>query len=191
VEVVARKKVVVDFQLTGDNAIYNIASMPNGAEILIDGTPTGSRTPAQIPLKAGSHKVVLQLDGFQPVELMTSSAPGEAVTVAPRMQALNSVNISSTAPSESLGVAAMANLHRNAGEAPAGKGFVLVRTRPKGATITVEGVNIAKLTPLRFPIRPGSYQVTIQKPGFQPVTRVVQVEEGKVSEVDELLLRQR
>jgi serine/threonine-protein kinase len=189
VEILADKKISADFQLLGDNAIYNIASMPSGAEISIDGTPTGSRTPAQFPLKAGTHHVILRLEGFHPADLMTSSAPGESVTVAPRMQALNSVDISGPVTEETQSVGTFSKVRRFLGgsDVPVGKGVVQIKTRPKGALVAVAGFNIARPTPLRIPIRPGSYTITIQKPGFQLLTRTVQVEEGKVLELDEIL----
>jgi eukaryotic-like serine/threonine-protein kinase len=192
VEVVARKRTAVDFQLTGDNAIYNINSAPSGADIIIDGVASGARTPAQIPLKAGAHKITFHMDGFSPVELMTQSAPGEMVNLAPRLQMRNSVDISQQAASETPSLGSLARMRRpgSAEEIPEGKGAVLVRTRPKGVTIVVDGHTIPRVTPFRFPIRSGSHTVVLQKPGYQAVTRVIQVEDGKVSEIDELLLPQ-
>jgi len=192
VEVVARKRTVVDFQLTGNKAIYNIASAPQGADILIDGTPIGARTPSQVPLPAGSHKVTLRMDGFEPAELMTQSAPGESVNIAPRLQARNSVDISGQVTTETPSLGSMARMRREGGGfgIPEGKGAVIIRTRPKGVSITVDGFAMPRQTPLRFPMRAGSHTVTLQKAGFQSLTRTIQVEEGKVTELDELLLPQ-
>src|SRR6185369_3512087 len=82
VEVAPKKRTAIDFQLSGDKAMYNITSAPAGAEILIDGVTSGSRTPAQLPLKAGKHKVSFKLDGFQTAELETDSTAGEAVNLS-------------------------------------------------------------------------------------------------------------
>jgi serine/threonine protein kinase len=193
VEVVARKRTLVDFQLTGEKAIYNIASTPQGADILIDGSPVGVRTPAQIPLNAGTHKIAFRMDGFDPVELMTQSAPGEMVNLSPRLQMRNSVDISGQMPAEAPSLGALARMRRPGGinEIPEGKGAVIVRTRPKGVTIEVDGRTLLRVSPFRFPIRAGSHTVVLQKNGFQSVTRVIEVEEGKVLEIDELLLPQR
>lgn len=189
VQVTPRQRTVVDFQLAGDKAIYNIASAPEGAEILIDGSPTGSHTPAQIPLPAGSHKIALRMEGFSPVELMTQSAPGEALNIAPRLQAKNSVDITDRAATEAPSLGALARMRRpdSLSTVPEGKGAVVVRTRPKGVTIVVDGFTVPRMTPFRFPIRAGSHTVLLQKTGFQSVTRTIQVEEGKVTEIDEIL----
>ncbi|HWR15118.1 MAG TPA: protein kinase [Terriglobales bacterium] len=193
VEVVPRKKTVVDFQLAGDNAIYNIASLPNGAEILIDGVATGSRTPAQMMIKPGQHRVTLRLEGFEPVDVVTSAAPGGEVNLSPQLRARNSVDISSGLQPDSPGLAALARLRGVpiTGEIPPGHGMIQVRTRPRSATVTVDGTDLSSATPARLPLKPGRYNVLVKKTGFRPVSRIVEVEEGKVVELDEVLLRQR
>ncbi len=193
VEVLAHKKSSADFQLAGDNAIFNVSSEPSGAEIIIDGNPSGYRTPTQLPLKAGQHRIAFRLDGFDPVELTSGSAPGETVNLAPRLRARNSVEITGASAGDNQSLGALARMHRlgNNADVPDGKGAVVVRTRPKGVTIMVDGVLVPRPTPTRFPLRPGSYRVVLQKDGFQSVTRIVQVEEGKIIEIDELLLPQQ
>jgi serine/threonine protein kinase len=193
VDVVSRKKTVVDFQLAGENAIFNVGSAPAGAEITIDGQATGARTPAQFALRPGNHRITLALEGFEPEEFQANGSAGTEVNIAPRLRAHNSVNITADAQADTPTLAQFARMRRAiaVGDIPEGMGAVQVRTRPKGATVTVETRQLARLTPFRFPARPGSYTVTISKAGFQPVTRVLTVEEGKLLEVDELLMPQR
>jgi serine/threonine-protein kinase len=192
VEVAPRNRVNVDFQLSGDKAIYNINSAPAGAEVLIDGTPVGARTPIQIALTAGTHKIALRLDGFDPVEINAQGAAGESVNLAPRLPARNSVNISEEAQGDAPSLGALARMRRpeTAVATSEGKGAVVIRTRPRGVTIVVDGYRVPRTTPTRLPVKAGSHTVVLQKPGFQSVTRVVEVEEGKVTEIDELLPRQ-
>lgn len=190
VEVVADKKTSADFPLAGSNAIYFISSLPAGANILIDGVATGSRTPVQLSVKPGAHKISLQMEGFLSVDMPTTAAPGESVNLNPRLQALNSIDISAPSEQETQSLGTIGRMKRLLGgnDIPAGKGIVEVKTRPKGATVSVAGVNIARPTPMRFPMRPGTYTITIQKPGYLPVSRPVQVEEGKVVDLDEPLV---
>ena len=51
----------------------NVRSFPLGADILLDGTPTGQSTPARVQLPIGVHTLTLRLDGFKdllrPVEV--------------------------------------------------------------------------------------------------------------------------
>jgi hypothetical protein len=189
VEVTPSKRNVVDFQLTGDKAIYSISSAPTGAEILIDGAAIGARTPAQIAVSAGAHKVTLRLEGFEPVEVMAQGSAGESVSVTPRLQARNSVDISDQTQSDAPSLGSLARMRRPGASLAMteGRGSVIVRTRPMGVTIMVDGHTIPRTTPFRFPIKPGSHTVILQKLGFQSVTRIVQVEEGKIFEIDELL----
>jgi hypothetical protein len=132
------------------------------------------------------------MDGFDPVELTTQSAPGEIVNVAPRLQMRNSVDISGQAAADTQSLGAVARMRRpgSVNEIPEGKGAVIVRTRPKGVTIVVDGYTVPRVSPFRFPIHTGSHTVVLEKRGFHSVTRVIQVEEGKISEIDELLLPQ-
>jgi PEGA domain len=41
-----------------------VRSMPQGAEIFVDGTDTGLRTPARVEMQPGEHEILLTLDGF-------------------------------------------------------------------------------------------------------------------------------
>ncbi|MGZ4789706.1 MAG: serine/threonine-protein kinase [Terriglobales bacterium] len=192
VEVVANQKVILDFQLAGDKAIYNITSSPSGAEILIDGIVSGHATPAQLTLTPGQHRVVLRLEGFSPSETTTDAAAGQSITLAPVLRARNSI-ISQPVAQEGQGLGNAVKLRRfyAEGEIPEGMGALQVRTRPKGVTITVDSVAVPKATPFRFPLRPGKHVVLLQKDGFQPVARTIQIEEGRQLEIDEILPPQR
>ena len=193
VEVIAGQKVTLDFQLAGDKAIYNITSMPAGADVVIDGVASGRTTPTQLTLTPGQHRVVLRMDGFSPMEVMTDASAGQTINLAPALRARNSTFIGEQQPPEGQGVGNVGNLRRfyGEGEIPPGMGAVQVRTRPKGVTIIVDNMPVPRPTPFRFPVRPGTHQILLQKDGFQSVTRTVQVEEGRQLEIDEILPPQR
>ncbi|HWT89293.1 MAG TPA: serine/threonine-protein kinase [Candidatus Angelobacter sp.] len=63
-----------------------VDSTPPGAEISVDGIPTGKQTPARVEITAGIHTIVLKKDGFQlsrrPVEL----TEGGTVSVNEKMR---------------------------------------------------------------------------------------------------------
>jgi hypothetical protein len=46
-------------------AWVQVNSTPQGAEIYIDGAPTGQISPARVQMPSGSHVIVLKLDGYQ------------------------------------------------------------------------------------------------------------------------------
>jgi len=63
-----------------------VDSTPPGAEISVDGIPTGKQTPARVEITSGIHTIVLKKDGFQlsrrPVEL----TEGGTVSVNEKMR---------------------------------------------------------------------------------------------------------
>jgi len=193
VDIIPGQKVTVDFQLAGDKAIYNISSSPSGADIMVDGVFSGHVTPSQMTLTPGQHRIVLRMEGFSTSEVTTDAAAGQTLNVAPVLRAQNSTVISMQGTPEQQGLGSLGNLRRfyADGEIPPGMGALQVRTRPKGVTILVDNAPIAKLTPFRFPVRPGTHHITLQKDGFQSVTRTVQVEQGRQLEIDEILPPQR
>ena len=196
VDVVAGQKITLDIQLVGDKAIYNITSTPAGAEVVIDGVASGRTTPTQLALTPGQHKVVLRLEGFFASETTTDAAAGQTMNVAPVLRARNSTEFATPQQQEAPGLgAAVGGGNMRAfyqeGIIPAGMGAIQVRTRPKGATIMFDDRVIQKGTPFKFPVHPGNHVITLQKEGFQTVTRSVQVQQGQQLEIDEILPPQR
>jgi len=54
---------------------------PKGADILVDGSPTGKVTPSRIELPIGVHTVVLKMDGFQAVKRTVQVSDGGTVSI--------------------------------------------------------------------------------------------------------------
>ena len=59
-----------------------VESNPSGAEILVDGNPTGKSTPSRIELPIGVHNVTLKLDGFQPLKRTVQVSDGGTVPIS-------------------------------------------------------------------------------------------------------------
>ncbi len=59
----------------------DVSSEPRGAEILIDGAPTGETTPARVRTTAGTHRVALVLKGFRPVSRIVAVDEGQTVQI--------------------------------------------------------------------------------------------------------------
>jgi eukaryotic-like serine/threonine-protein kinase len=66
---------------TSHIAWAQVGSDPPGAEIFIDGNPTGRTTPARLEIPAGTHTLVLRLNGFQPAKRTVSASEGGTVPV--------------------------------------------------------------------------------------------------------------
>jgi len=58
-----------------------VTSDPAGAEIFVDGNPTGSVTPARVELPAGTHTVTLRLSGHRTAKRIVSATEGGTVPV--------------------------------------------------------------------------------------------------------------
>ena len=58
-----------------------VNSNPKGAEILVDGNPTGQLTPARVQVPAGLHSVTLRLNGYQQAKRTVQVSEGGTVTI--------------------------------------------------------------------------------------------------------------
>lgn len=58
-----------------------VSSTPEGAEIIVDGNPTGQVSPSRVQIPAGTHVIALKLNGFQPVRRGVEASEGGTVTV--------------------------------------------------------------------------------------------------------------
>ena len=54
-----------------------VRSMPQGAEIFVDGADTGLRTPSRVEMQLGEHEVLLTLRGFGDARRAVSIRPGQ------------------------------------------------------------------------------------------------------------------
>jgi len=63
-----------------------VDSNPKGAEILVDGNPTGQVTPARVQIASGLHNITLRLDGFQQVRRPVQVSEGGTATVSANLQ---------------------------------------------------------------------------------------------------------
>jgi hypothetical protein len=58
-----------------------VETKPKGAEIWVDGNPTGKSTPSRIELPTGLHTVLMKLDGFQSLKRTVQVSEGGTVTI--------------------------------------------------------------------------------------------------------------
>lgn len=58
-----------------------VNSTPPGAEIYIDGAPTGQVSPARVQMPSGSHIIALKLNGYQPARRGVQASEGGTVFV--------------------------------------------------------------------------------------------------------------
>jgi len=62
-------------------SMLQVWSTPAGASIIVDGTPTGFRSPTSFPLPAGAHRITLSLAGHRNAEESVRLGPGDTLRV--------------------------------------------------------------------------------------------------------------
>ncbi|MGB6250959.1 MAG: PEGA domain-containing protein [Terriglobales bacterium] len=182
-EVVAGSKSSLMVHLAPANALMVVNSAPPAANIIIDGKPTGRVTPAQFAVEKGTHTVLLRKQGYLDETVTADLGPAQNFQYAPVLRALGNAGDMRT-------VGKFDHLFGRGGENAAGMGTILVRTQPKGAQVAINQQIVEKLSPVSVMVGPGNYIVDITLSGFKPVHKVVSVDKGGKTPIDEILERQ-
>jgi eukaryotic-like serine/threonine-protein kinase len=183
VDVAAGGKSSLLFHLAPMNALVVLNSTPAGAEVIIDGRPTGRVTPAQFAVEKGSHTVLLRKQGYLDETVTADLGPAQNFQFAPVLKALGNTEDMRT-------VGKFNRLFGRGGESAAGMGSIIVRTMPRGAQVAINQQVLDKLSPVSVVVGPGNYIVDITLTGFKPVHKVISVDKGGKTPIDEILERQ-
>jgi predicted Ser/Thr protein kinase len=181
-QVVAGKGAAASAQLT-QAAKVNVGSNPAGANIWVDGRESGMVTPSQLTLEKGQHQIIIKQAGYRDGFWEGSLAPGQTANVAPLLLSLNQQ--AEKGPGQNI-----LNRFLGTDAIPDGKGLVHIRTVPEGATIVIDGRVAPKKTNAKWPADPGVYSIDLQMPGYRTVHRNIQVLQGKIKNIDEILEKQ-
>ena len=138
---------------------FSVTSEPAGANIFVNGQRQSARTPTTLDLPAGTYRIVVTKQGFDPFLTQVQIQPGKPAQVDAQLYA-----------------------------APTGDGWVVARTVPKGATITVDGVLSDQQTPAKLDLAAGQHLIVFALSGYTGQTSVV-VQAGKGSQVFQVLDR--
>jgi serine/threonine-protein kinase len=183
VEVAAGSKASLTFHLSPVNALVVVNSTPAGAEVVIDGRPTGRVTPVQFAVEKGSHTVLVRKHGYLDETVTADLGPAQNFQYSPALRALGNTEAMRT-------VGKFNKLFGRGGENTVGMGSIAIHTQPKGAQVAINQQVLDKLAPVDVMLSPGNYIVDITLTGFKPVHKVVSVDKsGKVA-IDEILERQ-
>ena len=183
IDVTAGGKSSLVIHLSAVNALVVVNSTPAGAEISLDGKPTGRTTPAQFAVEKGTHTVLLKKQGFLDETITSDLGPGQNLQYAPTLRALGNADEIRT-------VGKFKKIFGGGSDSTAGMGTVSVRTQPKGAQVAINQRVLDKLSPLEVMMGPGNYVVDITLTGFKPVHKIISVEKGGKVAVDEILERE-
>src|SRR5580658_713519 len=183
VDVVSGGKASLVVHLAPINALMVVNSTPPGADIIIDGKPTSRVTPAQFAVEKGSHTVLLRKPGYLDETVTADLGPAQNFQYAPVLKALGNTEDMRT-------VGKFNKLFGHGGDSAAGMGSIMVRTQPKGAQVAINQRVLDKLSPVDVMVGPGNYVVDVTLTGFKPVHKVVSVDKGGKTPIDEILERQ-
>ncbi len=183
IDVAAGSKLSLAIHLAPVNALVVVNSTPPGAEITIDGRSTGRVTPAQFAVEKGSHTVLLHKHGYLDETTTADLGPAQNFQYAPTLRALGNTEDMRT-------IGPFNRLLGRGGQGTAGMGSIVVRTQPKGAQVAINQQVLDKTSPLGVAVGPGNYIVDITLTGFKPIHKVVSVDRGNRTAIDEILERQ-
>lgn len=154
-----KASLVPDKALTGD---IMVQSHPSGAGILLDGHPTGNRTPATLfNLQAGRHDLVISREGH-------ADWKGEVIIREGETRSL------------------LVTLRK---KEPRVWGSAVISTTPEGADVFLEEVRLNKVTPVVLePVEHGRHLLRLEKSGFLPWQGEIVVLPGEKAEISVTLL---
>jgi hypothetical protein len=184
VDVIAGGKASLSLHLAAVNALVVVSSTPPGAEITLDGKPTGRVTPAQFAVEKGSHTLLLRKQGFLDETITSDLGPGQNFQYSPALRALgNAEDMRTVGKFNKL-------FGGHGGDSTAGMGTISIHTQPKGAQVAINQRVLDKLSPVDVMLGPGNYIVDVTMTGFKPIHKVVNVDKGGKAAIDEVLERQ-
>jgi serine/threonine-protein kinase len=183
VEVAAGSKASLVLHLAAMNALVVASSTPPGADIIIDGKPTGRVTPSQFAVEKGSHTILLRKQGYLEETTTADLGPAQNFQYSPTLRALGNAEEIRT-------VGKFNKLFGHGGDNTAGMGAISIHTQPKGAQVAINQRVLDKLSPVDVMLGPGNYIVDITLTGFKPVHKVINVDKGGKAAIDEILERQ-
>jgi hypothetical protein len=184
VDVAAGSKTSLVLHLSPVNALMVVNSTPPGATVMLDGKPSGRVTPAQFAVEKGSHTVLLRKSGYLDETVTADLGPAQNFQYSPVLRALgNAEDMRTVGKFNKL-------FGQHGGDSTAGMGAISIHTQPKGAQVAINQRVLDKISPVDVMLGPGNYIVDIALTGFKPIHKVVNVDKGGKTAIDEILERQ-
>jgi PEGA domain len=135
------------------HAALVLASSPAGASISVDGVPFGfegqARTPETLYLPPGKHLLRLTKDGRKPAELAFNSIAGQSKDVHVPMYRADK------------------------------KAIVFIRTGGSKADVLIDGRRVGRGLEVEVSLEAGGHMLQVNRVGYAPYMKEVQVEAGK------------
>lgn len=126
---------------------FSFSSNPRGADIFLNNLFTGKKTPALLNLDPGFYSLIFRKADFEDFK--------QEISVPPFGDGFIDVNLTPT-EEERLPL-------------------IIVNTTPDGANIFIDGLPTGKRTPQFFEIGPGEHLIRVEKAGFAPAERTIEI----------------
>jgi len=146
---------------TGTGTLY-ISSIPSGAVIMIDGVESGQTNRYVRNLASGIHSITLTKPGYLPQTKQVSVNTGGVEWVTFTLKKGGDAE-----PGTGDGTTTLT-----------GTGTLNVKSVPKGAVITIDGLESGQTNALLSKVAAGPHNVTVSKDGYQTMTKQVDVKLG-------------
>jgi serine/threonine-protein kinase len=136
-----------------------VTSQPTGADIFVNGQRQQSETPAKLDLPTGTYRIAVRKTGFEPYVTPLEIKAGQPAQLDAVLSPLAQ-----------------------------GQGWVVARTVPRGAEITVDGVTTNQQTPARLDLPVGQHLIVFSLAGYTAESSVI-VRPGRGSQIFQVLNR--
>jgi serine/threonine-protein kinase len=184
VAITAGRQSGMAFELVQAGATINVSSEPTGGMIFLDGKPTGKTTPSILNVDRGKHNIEVRKVGFGEENTNVNLTDGETYSFAPTLVSKNA-NAQQKAEQRERRGNFFSKIFGGGGQKiPAGKGLLVIRSSPAGATVMRNGKPTQGVTPLRVPMEPGNYSVSLHLDGYKNSQQTFNVTEGKSTELN-------
>lgn len=182
VTVAARNRANLLVRLTPLRGTLTITGSPLGATIFMDGRNTGKVTPSDFVLDPGQHRLTLHKSGYLENNTEFTIRTGDTLSYAPALKQLGR-----TDTIRLVGSGGIKKIFGGIGGngSSAGMARVQIKTRPKGARITINGMVVERPTPVDLEMDPGVYDVMLEMLGYKSLHKVITVGADQKLQIDE------
>lgn len=165
----------------------NISSVPQGANISINGKSTGKVTPATIPnLNVGEgYRVTLSMKGYDTITKTYTPKAGKPLSLKETLK--KTEEVPPTPPVEKVEKPVEKPEKPEKPESTKGMGRLVVRSDPSGANVFVNGDHKGT-TPIDVEAPSGKASILINKEGYTTEKRSVTIEAGKTKTLENISL---
>ncbi len=172
-------------------ATMKLNSNPSAAEVDLDGKPTGKRTPTELQIGRGRHRVSIRMPGFQTSSVTVKVTGGEEFEYSPDLTVATPPNVA--VPSINMpDLSKLQELSRDqalqgqfwqrwTGRQAGSRPKLVVNSKPPGASIFIDGKDSGQTSPAVIPLKPGKYHVRVVLEGFDAFESDVTVPQNKAA----------